>query len=359
MNYKMKPAALAALSLAAAGTAFAQAEVSFYGRANVSVESQKLGNTTSSVLVDNASRFGIRANRALPNAMSVGLVLEAGTNLTNGAVNNIGVSKVTNTDGKEASVSNGTRLFAREATVALKGDFGQVKLGRLAASTAYFATADFVSNHNHDTGTSSDALYEFLAVGKLNNAISYASPEVGGLKFEGQYGLKNGQGTGTTDSAVVNPAAMSVNYKNGPLMLGLGYERAQNPVLANSNPNTTAAVSQVALRGFYVVGPLGFGGYVQKSSGTQFDRTAYRLSAMYTVGQNEFHINTGSAGDRNSVANTGASQYTLAYNYNMDKQTKLYAFYTRINQDSGTKAYGGGKAGDSFSSLAAGIRYNF
>lgn len=359
MNHKMKSAALAALSLAAAGSAFAQAEVSFYGRANVSVESQKLGNTTSSALVDNASRFGIRANHALPNAMSVGLVLEAGTNLTNGAIANVGTSKVLDKDKNDASVSTGTRMFAREATVALNGGFGQVKLGRLAASAAYFATADFVSNHNHDTGTSSDALYEFLAVGKLNNAIAYASPAIGGLKFEGQYGLKNGQGTGTTSSAVVNPAALAANYTAGPLMLGLGYERAQNPVLASANPNTTAAASQVALRAFYSMGSLGFGGYVQKSSGTQFDRTAYRLSAMYTVGKDEFHLNFGSAGNRNDVANTGAKQFTLGYNHNLDKQTKLYAFYTKVDQDSATTAYAGGKNGNTFSSIAAGIRYNF
>ena len=355
----MKTVALAALTLASAGAAFAQAEVSFYGRANVSVESQKLGATSETALVDNASRFGIRAKHALPNGMSVGMVLEAGTNLTNGAIANTGSNRVLNTDANEVSATTGSRLFAREATVALNGGFGQVKLGRLAASTAYFATADFVSNHNHDTGTSSDALYEYLSVGKLNNAISYASPEVGGLKFEGQYGLKSGQGTGTTDSAVVNPAALSVNYNNGPLMLGLGYERAQNPVLAAADPSTTASASQVAVRAFYSLGALGFGGYVQKSSGTQFDRTAYRLSAMYTMGQNELHVNFGSAGNRNNQADTGATQYTLGYNFNMDKQTKLYTFYTKVNQDSATSAYAGGSAGNAFRSIGAGIRYNF
>ena len=142
-------------------------------------------------------------------------------------------------------------------------------------------------------------------------------------------------------------------------MLGLGYERAQNPVLAAANASTTEVASQVAARAFYAMGPLGFGGYVQKSTGTQFSRTAYRLSAMYTVGQNEFHINGGSAGNRNNVVNTGATQYTLGYNYNLDKQTKVYAFYTRINQDSATNAYAGGNKGDAFSSIATGIRYNF
>jgi len=359
MNFKMKTVALAALTTLAAGAALAQSEVSFYGRANVSVESQKLGSKSDTAMVDSASRFGIRVNRALPDAMSVGVVLEAGTNLTNGATRTEGIATtLNNAQTAVTGVSGGgSRLFAREASVALNGGFGQVKLGRLPASVAYFATADFVSNHNHDTGTSSDALYDFLATGKFSNAVGYASPTVNGMKFEGQYGLKTGQGTGTNDSAVVNPVALALNYATGPMLLGLGYERAQNPALAATNP--TAEASQVAARAFYTMGPLGFGGYVQKSSGTNFGRTAYRLSAMYTLGKNEFHINGGAAGNRNNEANTGATQYTLAYNHNLDKQTKVYAFYTRVNQDSATKAYAGGVVGDSFSSIGAGVRYNF
>lgn len=323
-----------------AGAAMAQTGLTVYGRANVSVEQQKLGNQSDTVMVDNSSRVGVRAARDLSDGMSAGVVLEAGTNLTSG-------STKTN------------KLFAREASVALNGGFGQVKLGRMPASVAYFATADFISNHNHDTGTSSDALYEFLATGSLSNAVGYATPVMSGLKLEAQYGLKKGQGTGTSDSAVVNPVAMAMNYNAGPMMLGLGYERAQNPVLASTMPGTTEAASQLAARAFYAMGPLGFGAYVQKSSGTRFDRTAYRLSAMYTAGQNEFHVNMGSAGNRDGMANTGAQQFTLGYNYNLDKQTKLYAFYTRINQDSATNAYAGGNKGDAFSSIAAGLRYNF
>lgn len=340
MNIHKKTMLGTALLTLLAGSAMADTGITVYGRANVSAEQQKLGGQSEAVLVDNASRVGIRANRDLSDGMSVGAVLEAGTNLTSGSTKT-------------------SKLFAREASVALNGGFGQVKLGRMPASVAYFATADFVSNHNHDTGTSSDALYEFLSTGQLSNAMGYASPDMGGIKLEAQYGLKKGQGTGTNDTAVVNPVAMAASYTAGPLMLGLGYESAQNPVLAATSPTTTASASQVAARVFYSMGALGFGGYVQKSSGTQFDRTAYRLSAMYTMGPNEFHVNMGSAGNRNHVASTGAQQFTLAYNRNLDKQTKVYAFYTRIDQDSATNAYAGGNKGDTFSSVGAGIRYNF
>ncbi len=65
-------------------TAMAETGVTFYGRANVSVEQQKVGSVSDTVMVDNASRAGVRANRDLADGMSVGAVLEAGTSLTSG-----------------------------------------------------------------------------------------------------------------------------------------------------------------------------------------------------------------------------------------------------------------------------------
>ena len=345
MNSKMKIVALAALTVASAGSAFAQAEVSMYGRANVSLEEQKVGSKSESVLVDNQSRVGVRAKRDIAGGMSVGATLEAGINFTNGA-------------------HNPSNLFAREATANIAGSFGQVKVGRMAASSAYFATADYVSNHNHDTGTSADALYDGIAAGKLKNAVGYTSPKLGDLQLEAQYGLKNATGVDGTDARPVNPMALAANYTAGALALGLGYERGQHPVLARNNPDTTEEASQVTLRAYYTMGPIGFGGYVQKSSGTNFDRNAYRLSAMYTLGQNEFHVNYGSAGNRGGVANTGADQFTLGYNYNLDKQTKVYALYTQVNNKSGS-AYDPGRLfasptdGQDVSSYGVGVRYNF
>jgi predicted porin len=83
------------------------------------------------------------------------------------------------------------------------------------------------------------------------------------------------------------------------------------------------------------------------------NRTNVRLSGMYTMGASEFHVNAGAAGNTGGVAHTSAKQYTLAYNYNLSKRTKVYAFYTNLN-DSAAGLYGG-----DFSSLAMGVRHNF
>ena len=341
MNYKMKTIAVAAMSLAFAGAALAQAEVSFYGRANVSVESQKVGAVSETAFVDNSSRFGIRAKHAIPNGMTVGTTLEAATNLTTGSTN--------------------SKLFAREATVYLEGAFGQVKLGKMPGSAAYFATVDYVSNHNHDTGTSTDGLSDYPAAFTLERAVSYKSPKMSGLVLEAQYGLKTGAASqDTSTSTKPSPVSLAASYDMGALQLGLGHERGDNTFSAAADDT----MDTTTLRAYYVMGPLGFGGYVQKTSGTSADRTAIRLSAMYTMGQNEFHVNYGSAGNRASLANSGADQFTLGYNFNLDKQTKLYALYTQVHNKSAAKYssdrfFASPTVGQNVSSYGVGIRYNF
>lgn len=343
MNTKMKAVSLAALLATLSGAAMAQSTFTFYGRANVSVESQKVGNTTGEAMVDNSSRLGLRVGRAMDAGMSVGATLEAGTNLTTG--------------------STSTTLFSREATMNVAGSFGMVKLGKMPGSAAYFATADYISNHNHDTGTSSDALWDSPSVGQLERAIGYTSPKLGDLTLEAQYGLKNGTDSTGTTTTLVNPVSLAASYAMGPLQLGLGYETGANTFTAVADDSMNATT----LRANYTMGPLGFGAYVQRTAGDLADRTAYRLAAMYTVGKNEFHVNYGAASNRNSVSDTGAKQMTVAYNFNVDKQFKVYAFYTAIDNETASK-YTGSRFfsttpalanGGDLNSVGIGTRYNF
>lgn len=336
--------AMAATALLS-GTAMAETGVTIYGRGNVSIEQQKVGSVSESVFVDNSSRIGVRAKRDIEGGLNAGVTLEAATNLTTGSTN--------------------SKIFAREASVHVGGSFGQVKLGKLPGSAAYFATADYVSNHNHDTGTSSDALWDYPAAFQLERAVAYTSPKINGMTFEGQYGLKNGTASGETTSTLVNPVSLAANYAVGALQLGLGHERGANAFTSA----TTDTMSATTVRAFYTMGPWGFGGYAQKTTGDKAARTSLRLSAMYTMGQNEFHVNLGTAGNRDSVQDTGAKQFTLGYNFNLDKQTKVYALYTKIDQDSATSFYqtdyasrfikGSTGNGNTLSSFGVGVRYNF
>jgi predicted porin len=300
---------IAAAAALLAGSAFAQSSTEIYGRINLSLERQDVGGDSRSVVQDNSSRIGFRGTEDLGGGLKAGFVIEHGFNADTGAA--------------------AGDFWGRESTVSLSGGFGTLRLGNMPASEAYFATADYISMHNHDTGTSSDALYGFVSVGALQSAIAYTSPTMSGLRLDVQYGLKESTKTD-------NPLSLAANYDAGPLHLGFGYEDY------NGNKST-------AIRALYEMGAITVGGYYEKGGG-DLSYNNIRVSAMYAMGASEFHANYGNRGDTNDVNGTSANQFTLGYNYNLSKRTKLYAFYTRLDTEI---------ANADFSSVAVGMRHNF
>jgi predicted porin len=337
---------LATASLLATG-AFAQTAptaMTIYGRVNDSIEMQKVNGASQTAMQDNSSRIGFKMSQAINADLSVGAQLEAGVNTTNGA-------------------STGGNLFARQATVNASGSWGKVRLGRLSsASDAYFTIVDAVSNHNHDTGTSSDQLSGYTTAGKFNNAIAY-NGSTSGIGYGIAYGLKtssNGNGT----NSFATPLNLVASYDMGALSTGVAYEKYDQ-------------AKAFSVRANYTMGAFGFGGYIESDSGKKTDtlgvvtgengRTILRLSGMYTVDKSEYHLNIGQAGSLKGTDNSGATQFTAGYNYNVDKSFKLYAFYTQVaNNTNGTYSMNGiaigatpAPAGYKSSSLAFGARYNF
>jgi predicted porin len=80
------------------------------------------------------------------------------------------------------------------------------------------------------------------------------------------------------------------------------------------------------------------------------------LSGAYTLGASEFHINGGKAGEFSKAKKTDAKQFTLGYNYNLSKRTKVYGYYTKV--DDANIPANRVSIGDQ-TSIAAGVRHNF
>ena len=303
--------AVALAAAAATSGAFAQSSVNVYGRLNVSVERQKAGDVTSTNLQNNSSRIGFKGVEDLGGGLKAGFQIEHGFTPTTGAA--------------------ASTFWGRQAEVNLGGSFGMVRLGTFT-SEAYFATADYISMHNHDTGTSSDALY----ASTWNHAkkVAYRTPTMGGLVAE----LAVTEGSPTTERGV----DLAANYDQGPLHVGFGY-------------NKQGDGKQFTVAGAYTMGAITLGGYVQRDTDLSGvgSRTNLRLAGMYTMGATELHLNFGKAGDVGNLKDSGASQFTLGVNYNLSKRTKVYGFYTKLNANDNTPY------ADDFSSLAAGVRHNF
>src|SRR5690606_12865543 len=167
--------------------------------------------------------------------------------------------------------------------------------------------------------TSSDAFYDDpVWFGGLStaNKIAYRTPSLGGFTIEGGLSLHEQTSGGK------NGYDLAANYNLGALALGAGYSRLDQDY-------------QFALRGLYTFGQFTVGGYVQRN---HYDgvgnRNNVRLAGMYALGASEFHVNVGRAGNIGGLSNTGATQWTLGYNYNLSKRTKLYGFYTKVDNKS-------------------------
>lgn len=297
----------------ALGAAWAQSSVTLYGRVNLSAESLDAGGVKTKQLVDNASRLGFKGVEDMGGGLKAGFVLE-------------------HRFGADTGLPAAT-FWAGQSEVYLSGGFGTVRLGQFT-SEAYFATADWIGWHNHDTGTSSDALYAFL--GRSANKVAWRAPEfVAGLGVEVAISLGEGGGR-------VRQYDAAVNYNAGPLSLGAGYQSADDS-------------TQFALRGSYAIGPAMLGAYVQRhDDATNGSRTIFRVAGMYTLGASEFHANIGKAGEYARLAGSDATQWTLAYNYNLSQRTKVYAWYSKVSDDASVSAAGG-----DLSSLAVGVRHNW
>jgi predicted porin len=315
---------LTAIAALTASSTFAQNSVNIYGRLNVTAESQNSNDVKTRVLANNSSRIGFKGNEELGGGLKAGFVLEHGFNADTGTA--------------------GASFWGRQSEVNLSGGFGALRLGNFT-SEAYFATSDYIGMHNHETGSSSDALYAYI--GRNTNKIAYRTPSLGGATVEAAVSL--GEGGGRKRNV-----DLALNYGAGPFHLGVGYEKAAGDA------------KQVAVSGLYEMGALTFGGMIQRDTdglGAGLgNRTNIRGSVAYTFGANELHLNVGRAGEYSKLKNSDATQFTLGYNHNLSKRTKVYGYYTAIN-DSKLGLYTGGarangKDGE-FSSLAAGVRHNF
>lgn len=323
----MKKALLAvSIAMMCAG-ASAQSFVKVYGRVNLSLEHQKDGPTDSNQMRDNSSRWGLLGEEDLGAGMKAFFQLENGFDASTGAA------------------ANAKSSWSRESFVGLSTNYGAIRAGQFT-SPLYLASADYVSMHNHDTGTSSDALFAYdIAGATMKNAWSYKTPDFSGLNVELA-------GNTAEDVAGAGGALnLSVNYDKGPLHLGGGFGRLK--------PLAATEESQLfVIRGLYEFGALTVGGYFEYDDIQSKRRTNVRLAAMYAIGNHEIHGNVGVASDIEGQSNTGARQGTVGYNYNLSKRTKVYSFFTLVQNDDNA-TYNVSVAGKTYRSLAVGVRHNF
>ena len=357
---------LLALAVASVGAspAFAQvpAEIQVYGRVNVSVEHITIKNSSNEAIlpndstnevVDNSSRIGFRGNKDLGGGLKAIWQVESRVKLDDGT---------------------GSTFSSRDSYAGLQGGFGTIRAGR-SIGPVYYATYDWISMHNHDTGTSSDALLNptiFGQNGFMNNLLWYTSPKLGNFTIDAAYSFGPTGSEQRTAGLNDQPSYLGLvgSYDAGGLHLAASYANTKNT--SALTPGTGNNDTAYTFGGSYDFKSFVLGALIEKSEsdlagGGDGNRTYWRVSGMLPVGKNEFHLNYGLAGDTDPGNDNGAAQYTIAWNYNITKETKVYVFYTVVDNDTNgvygfrqaATAVGGPVAGADQSSIAVGFRHNF
>ena len=294
----------------------ADSSVQIYGRIDTAVESVKTGSERVNGVNNSGSYFGFKGQENLGNGLKVGFQLESAFNSDDGAISE-------------------NEFFSNRSEVNLSGNFGTLRMGRFF-NPSYYAIADRASLHNDDYGITADALYQ--GVENANNRVAYKSPEFHGLTVEAAMSLHER----SAESKDKNAYDLAANYDRGNWSFGAGYGEWGN-------------AKQVALRATWSADAWTVSGYAQRA--TEHGRTSNitRLAVAYAIGAGELHANMGHA---NSDNDASANQWTVGYNHNLSKRTKVYAFYSQLQNKNGAD-FGGLAQDEDRKSVSVGIRHNF
>lgn len=131
--------------------------------------------------INASSRFGIVGSEDLGNGMKVAFKLESGINTDDG------------------SLGQGGRLFGREASLTLSGDFGKISAGRMGGVGSSAGTYDYVYLIGEAFDGGDFNIWGMTASSRYDNMITYETPEFAGVKVTAQYSFDGDTGADNDD----------------------------------------------------------------------------------------------------------------------------------------------------------------
>src|SRR2546427_3651614 len=145
--------------------------------------------------------------------------------------------------------------------------------------------------HNHDTGTSSDALLAPAATGRtsfMNRTVWYTSPKFGAFSVDVAYSLLDARRVVGDQPRYLGLVG---SYDQGPLHLAASYANTQKTVALGTGANDDKAYTIGGLYDFktFVVGALIESAKTKGLTGGDAPRNYVRGSALMPVGKPQVH----------------------------------------------------------------------
>lgn len=290
--------------------ASAQSSVTLYGVADIGVAVEDTGAPGTSRRValnsgnQSSSRLGFRGVEDMGGGLKALFNLEAGVNLDTGA--------------------SDTVFFGRRSIVGLEGGFGTMTLGREYTPIANVAAATDILGQGF-FGSNLSAFTTNRLTRRLSNSVNYKTPSFRGVKASLVYGL----GEQTTGPSL-DTIGLAVDYANGPLYLGAGYQVIER--LATGNDKEYALGAGYNFGAFDVKANY----LVANQTGPNNKFKQFNIGASVGVGTGRLYANL----QQNKIESGATGKgFAVAYAYPLSKRTNLYTSYATLRNNA-TGAFG-------------------
>ncbi len=345
---KIQKLLVCALCAVLPALAAAQSNVTIYGRLDVGIDWTQGNKDRNSgyAMRDNTSRFGFKGGEDLGDGYKALFGAEWGFSADEFD------SKATTAD--KAAINQ-----VRNSYVGISGGFGAFALGRLDSSNPtkspiYSLLTGNVSFVAHDAGAPAIGTKVFNARNRTSNSIGYITPTFSGITLMGRYSfnaemekLAAGQSEGDK-----NNLDLGVDYKNGPLGLGLGYsaDRESGGLSANDFKDKVVGFASYDFGLLRLSGAYGRDQYVETKT-TREDVDHWLVGVTVPVGPGKFVMNYMERDVQKDLRGT-LTKLQFGYDYQISKRSKLFALYDKEDPNNNVR-------NNNINTISVGMQHNF
>jgi len=359
---------LAIASVLAAPAAFADtSNVTVYGKADLSYDFISTGNSAAGVagvnkgnVSSNVSKFGIKGSEDLGDGLAAVWQIEQQVNI--------------DAAGNASNSGTGNTLASRNTFLGLKSnDMGTVLMGRhdtpyKISTRALDIFGDSIADSRSLTGGVKGSTAAASFDGRQTDVIAYISPSLSGFTGAIAYVNLNEAAVAAT-TAKANALSLAGMYSAAPFYASLAFEEHKlDTVVVGGKEKATKVGFGYKMDAFKV----NFAYEKTSDNLAALGANKYGHSAYYLAGQYNFtsidavKLAYGKSNQIGALANSSANQFSLGYDHNLSKRTKLYAIYSRISNQTGaagsfsqTTAISANGIGASPSVLSLGMSHAF
>ncbi len=315
MNKKLLIAAVGA-ALVAGPMLAAQADTTVYGHFHESLDRYDNGGTTEKGLLNSdSSRFGIKGNEDLGGGLKAIYQVESG------------IFGADDGSGGSTAVQLGFGGQLRNTYLGFAGSsWGSVKFGR--HDTPVKDMSRKIDAFNEEIGDLRNEVGYGSFDNRVSNMMRYDSPSFGGIQFALLYGASEVN----TD---VRTTSGNVTWAQGPIYLGLGYEKleAHSSALKDANDMRLVGMFNVT-SDFYLAAIYDNVNNLGNTDGN--DGKTWGLGAGFKMANNLFKFQYAKADKTDkSATDNGAKAWVVGVDHNFSKTTKVYFDYAKVTNNAG------------------------